>query len=96
MARIEVLPAALDSTGASQSALAGRVYELAGRLEATGSNAAGAAGEPEAGAVMSDACASWAVSLAMLADSVGGLAGNLQAAASAYTATDTTAMPGGP
>ncbi len=93
MARIEVQPEGLSAAGGEQAALAGRLLELASRLEAAGGAGAGAAGDPAAAQAIELGGASWAASLAMLADSVGGLAANLGSAASAYTSTDQAAMP---
>ena len=93
MARIEAQPEALGAAGGSQSQLAARLAELAGRLEAAGASGAAAAGEPAAAQAISDGCASWSASLLMVADSVGGLATNLTAAGSAYRGTDASAIP---
>ena len=93
MPRIEVDPGQLYTAGARQSALAGQVTSLSGSLDAAGSSAAGAAGEPGAAAAIADCCTAWAASLLMLADSVGGLGGNLGAAGDAYANTDATTMP---
>jgi len=54
------------------------------------------AGDAELSGAISESVASWSASLAMLSDSVAGLAGNLTAAGSAYSGTDTNAIPRGP
>ena len=93
--RVEAQPQALSAAGGDQRALAARMLELAGRLEAAAAGGAGAAGEAPAAQAIADFGASWSASLAMLADSVGGLGDNLQAASSAYTQTDASAIPAG-
>jgi hypothetical protein len=96
MPRIEVDPGQLQSASGQQLALADQVAGLLGTLEAAGSSAAGAAGEPVAAAAIADCAAAWSVSLGMLAQSVGGLGSNIGAAGSAYVSTDAGAMPGAP
>lgn len=94
MARIEAQPDTLAGAGATQRQLAGRITELAGRIERAGS-ASGAAGDPALSGAISDCLAGWSASLGMLAESVGGLGANLGAAGAAYSETDTSAIPGG-
>jgi len=93
MARIEAQPDALSGAGARQSELAGRLSELAERLTGA-SSAACAAGDPDLSGAISDSVLSWQASLALLSQSVGGLATNLTAASGAYTETDAGAIPG--
>jgi Excreted virulence factor EspC, type VII ESX diderm len=94
MLRIEVEPGQLHSAGGRQASLAGEVYSLRGALEAAGETGAGAAGEPDAAGAIADCCAAWSASMTTLADSVGALASNLDAAGGAYTGTDEGAIPG--
>jgi hypothetical protein len=96
MPRIEVDPGQLHGASARQAGLAGQVMALSGSIQATGSTAAGAAGQAGAGAAISDFAAAWSLSLQMLADSVGGLGGNLGAAGDAYAGTDANSVPAGP
>lgn len=93
--RLEVEPGALTAEGGGQSELAGRILELAGELQSA-TSASCAAGEPHLSAAIDGCLAGWSQSLAMLAGSVEGLGANLNAAAGAYTGTDTGAMPGRP
>ena len=95
MPRIEVAPEQLSGGGARQAALAGRVSELRGRLEAAGAQAAGACGDAGAAGAVADYVGAWGVRLDALASSVGGLAGNLGAASGAYVGTDASAFPAG-
>jgi hypothetical protein len=92
--RIEAQPDGLAAAGGAQRQLAGRIAELSARV-GSASSASGAAGDPAVSGAISDCLGSWAASLAMLSDSVGGLGGNLTAAGSAYTTADTTAVPAG-
>ena len=91
MPHFEVEPGQLAAASGSQSHLAGRITELRGEL-ARASTAACAAGDPALSAAITDCLASWSDSLTMLADSVEGGAGNLSAAATAYTGTDQGAV----
>jgi hypothetical protein len=95
MPRIEVDTGQLHAAGGRQASLAEQLVSMSGSLGATGNSAAAAAGEPGTAGAIGDCCAAWAMSLAMLADSVGGLGSNLGAAASAYATTDANAVPGG-
>jgi hypothetical protein len=96
LSRIEVEPGQLHTASGRQGALADQVTGLAGRVDSAGHAAAGAAGEMVAGAAIADFTMAWSLSLQMLAQSLGGLAANVGAAGSAYTATDHGAMPGVP
>jgi len=94
VARIEAQPEVLGGAGARQAELAGRLSELSEGL--TGASAAAcAAGDPALSGAISDSIGSWQASLALLADSVGGLATNLTAASGAYEQTDAAAIPTG-
>ena len=73
MPRIEVETGQLHTAGGRQVALAGQIAEMSGSVDAVGGSASGAAGAPDAAAAIADCCAAWSASLAMLADSVGGL-----------------------
>jgi hypothetical protein len=94
MPRLEVEPGQLTNTSGQQTALAGRVYEIAGELQAAASSAADAAGEPGAAGSMTVWGGAWSQSLAGLAAGLEGFAANLGSAADAYVTTDTTALPG--
>jgi hypothetical protein len=91
MPRFEIEPGQLAAASGSQSQLAGRIMELRGEL-ARASSAAWAAGDPSLSAAITDCLASWSDSLTMLAQSVEGGAGNLSAASTAYTGTDSGAI----
>jgi hypothetical protein len=95
MARIEVEPGQLGVAAGAQSRLAGRILEMAGQAGAAGNAAADAAGDDRLAAAASDSAAAWSASLMMLAESVGGIAGNLGAASAAYQTTDDCAIPAG-
>jgi hypothetical protein len=91
---IEVQPSALGAASGSQAELAGRLTEISGRLTAAMSGASGA-GDPGLADAMAATVQSWQASLAMLADSVGGMAANLSGASTAYSVTDESAIPAG-
>jgi uncharacterized protein YukE len=93
MPRIEVDPGQLQGAGTRQAALADQVSALGGTIDATGSTAAGAAGEPIAGAAISDFATAWSLSMQMLAQSLSGIAGNVSSAGTAYASTDQSVMP---
>jgi hypothetical protein len=92
MPRIEVETGQLHTASGRQAALAEQVATLCGALESAGNTAAGAAGEPVAAAAIADCAGAWSASLRMFSGSVAGLATNLDAAGSAYLATDATAI----
>jgi hypothetical protein len=94
MPRIEVDPGQLHAAGGEQAALAAQIGSLCGAVEAAGDAAASAAGQAGAAAAIADCAGAWSMSLQLLAQSVGGLATNVDAAGGAYTGTDMTAMPG--
>ena len=96
MPRIEVETGQLHAASGRQSALAEQLAGLCGPLEAAGSAAAGAAGEPVAAAAAADCAGAWSASLRMFSQSVAALAGNVGAAGTAYLTTDANAIPGAP
>jgi hypothetical protein len=96
MPRIEVDTGQLHSASGRQAALAEQVTSLCGALEAAGNAAAEAASEPYAAAAIADCAGAWSASLRMFSASVAGLATNVGAAGSAYSATDATAVPEAP
>lgn len=91
MERIEAPTEQIASAGRRQAELAGSIGELRGTL-ASASSAACSAGDPEVSAALSGYLGSWGDSFAMLAESVGNLAGNLSAGAGAYTEADESGM----
>jgi len=93
--RIEVDTGQLQGAAAAQATVAANLSELVGRLAAVSASAS-AAGAPEAQAALMSWCSNWEGSLSATASSVSSLGTNTQAAASAYLATDQTAMPGLP
>ena len=93
MSRFEVQPGQLFTASGRQSALAGQVAGLCGRVEAAGQSAADAAGETAASAAIADYAMAWSLSMRMLSGSIGGLASNVGAAGSAYETTDSGVMP---
>lgn len=94
MARIEVEPGAVAAAGTRQSDIATQLLELSGRLT-TAAEGASAAGEPALTEAMTGAIQSWQASLAIVAESVGGIATNLGGAANAYTVVDESSIPAG-
>jgi Excreted virulence factor EspC, type VII ESX diderm len=91
---IEVEPSALGAAGGSQAELAGRLTEISSRLTSAMSGSSGA-GDPGLADAMAGTVQSWQASLAMLSDSVGGLAAGLSGASTAYSVTDESAIPAG-
>jgi hypothetical protein len=91
---IEVQPSALTEAGGSQTDLSVRLTEISSRLTAAMSGSSGA-GDPGLADAVAGTVQSWQASLAMLADSVGGLAANLSGASTAYSVTDESAIPAG-
>jgi hypothetical protein len=92
--RLEAQPEALASAGSTQSGIAAQLQELSGRLT-TAADGASAAGTPALVEAMTGAIQSWQASLAMVAESVGGVGANLGGAAEAYTIVDESAIPAG-
>ena len=92
--RMEVQPGALTDAGNRQSEIAATLTELSGRLT-TAADAASAAGDPALEEAMATAVQSWQASLAMTAQSVGGLGSNLTSSAVAYLNVDESAIPAG-
>jgi hypothetical protein len=93
MTRIQVQPEQLSGQGAEAAELAGRLAELSGRLEQIVAQAVAAAGEPNAAGAIEASGDAWGTSLTALHQAVGGLGTNLDAAATAYTSTDSGVMP---
>ncbi len=93
MARMEVQPEALSSAGAQQRQVAGRVLEQAGLIAAAGATGAGAAGDGGVAGAISGCAGGWATALDGLAQGIGALGANLDAAAGAYRRTDASAIP---
>jgi len=90
--RIEVDTGQLQGAAAAQATVAANLSELVGRLAAVSASAS-AAKPPEAQAALISWCSDGWNSLGATASSVSSLGTNTQAAASAYLATDRTAMP---
>lgn len=90
-----VPPPLLSQAALRQHQAAQRLGAVAAELAAAGHAAAGAAGEPGLASAISGCCGDGAASVGALNVTVAGLATNLEGAASLYTATDESAMPGG-
>jgi hypothetical protein len=95
MPQIEVQTGALSAASARQQATGGSLRDLAGLLQATGHQAAAAAGDPAAADAASQCGTAIGSAVAALGDVVGSHAGNLACAASAYSGTDAGAIPAG-
>ena len=95
MGRIEVQPGELTAAGGRQRATAGRLLEAASQLQVAAASASTAAGEAGAAGAIDAWATAWVGAFGALAQSVGGTAANLDAAAFAYVATDAQAMPAG-
>jgi hypothetical protein len=91
---IDVQPPLLEAAGGRQAELAGRLTEISSRLTGAMSGSSGA-GDPGLAEAMAGTVQSWQASLAMMSDSVGGLAANLSGASTAYSVTDESAIPAG-
>ena len=91
--RLEIQPGELLAAQSRQGALAEETRGLRGHLEGA-AGGAGAAGDPAAGAAVEEFSRGWAATLAALDQALDGMAGNLGAAAGAYRAADSGAMPG--
>lgn len=96
MPRIEVVPEQLHSAGGTAGEIAAELTELRGQVQTLGSQAAAASGEASAAGAAEDLGQGWAAALESLSQAVAGLGSNTDAAGTAYTATDTNAIPGGP
>ena len=94
--KIEVQPGELTAAGGRQRATAGRLLEVGSQLQTAAAGAAGAAGDAGAAGAIDAWASAWVGAFAALSQSVGGVAGNLDAAANAYVATDMQAMPAAP
>lgn len=96
MPRIEVDPGELGSASGAQDG-ASRILASAGpALNVAAADASGSAGSGAAYAAIGNWGEGWSIALQALAAVVGQTATNVGAAGGAYTATDATAMPGGP
>jgi hypothetical protein len=93
MPQIEVQPGALGGTSTRQQATGGSLRDLAGLLQATGHQAAAAAGDPAAAGAAGECGTAIGSAVAALGDVVGSHAGKLACAADAYTGTDAGAIP---
>ena len=93
MGRIQVQPEELSGQGASAAELAGRLAELSGRLEQVVAQAVASSGEANAANAIEASGDAWGTSLTALVQAVGGMGTNLDAAATAYTSTDSGVMP---
>ena len=94
MARIEVDTDQVAAIAGRQAAIAARVAELCGELDAAAAGAAGAAGDGRVSGAVSDCGRAWSLALSALGTAVHGYAANAGAAAAAYHTTDANAMPG--
>jgi hypothetical protein len=92
--RMEAQPEALSGAGARQAGIAENIFELSGRMTTAAEGASGA-GDPALAEAMTGAVQSWQASLAMVAESVGGIARNLSGAAHVYTVVDESVIPAG-
>jgi hypothetical protein len=92
--RFEVAPQALTGQAPVLGRQGGRLAELAGEVRGL-ADAAGATGVPEAAAALEQFARTWSGCLLLAADSVAALGAATGAAATAYTAVDTTVMPTG-
>jgi len=90
---IEVMPEQLLTAGSRQATMAAELRAVRSRLQSAGASATSGAGEASAAATMADCCQAWSDSMAALAEAVDGYGANLTAAGSAYTGTDTSAIP---
>jgi hypothetical protein len=93
MGRIEVDTEQLGAIAGRQAAIAARVAELCGELDAAAAGAAGAAGDGRLAGAVGDCGRAWSSAFSALAGAVHGYAANAGAAAGAYHETDANAMP---
>ena len=96
MPRIEVDTGGLSGGAQTQQQIAGDIAAAIGVLQNAAGSAAGASGEPGPSAAAQHLGDAFGGHLTALSNAVAGLAGNVASASSAYTTTDSTAMPGAP
>ena len=93
MSRFEVETSQLTGAGASHAGVASELVGLGTQVSDHAGAASAAIGDPHAGGVLADCGEAWSASLHGLAEAVGRLGANLDAAAAAYAQVDEQVMP---
>lgn len=93
MPPFQVQPGMLTAAGTRQQATGSSLRDLAGLLQATGHQAAAAAGDAGAAGAAGQCGTAIGSAVAALGDVVGSHAGKLACASDAYTGTDAGAIP---